>query len=115
MLRQGLSPAEYRRLWEARLMDLEESGQTQEQWCLQNGISKSTLKYWIRKAKKQRKEESDSSKWLKVETDSMLSIEQGNETIASKISVIYGLFRVDITRGVDSEQIYSVLRVIKEL
>jgi hypothetical protein len=116
MKKQGLDKAEYRRLWDARLVDLEESGLTQQRWCEQNNISYSTLKYWIIKINKEKKRihEADD-KWLTLEVGIPPAKRSAGTPNSGKVSVNYGPFRVDIDDGANPEQVYNILRVLKEL
>jgi hypothetical protein len=116
MEEHGMEREEYQRLWAARLTDLAESGMTQRQWCEQNGISFSTLKYWILKAnKKPRQNQNQNKEWLALEVGAMPETADADCLAAGKISVNYGGFRVDVGGGTDPGQIFNILRMIKEL
>ena len=36
-------------IWQQRVQEMRCSGLSQKEWCKQNGVSVSTLRYWIRK------------------------------------------------------------------
>jgi hypothetical protein len=116
MKKQGLSKEDYRRLWEARLQDLEESGLTQQRWCDQNHISYSTLKYWIVKTNKEKKcnQEADD-KWLTLDVDVPPAKQSSGAPNSVKVSVNYGPFRVDIDDGANPEHVYNILRILTEV
>jgi hypothetical protein len=113
---KGLEPEENRRLWQARLEELAESGLTQKQWCEQNSINMSALRYWIGRSKKEKRqqEESGGRKWLTVNT-SAFTASNADAGSGGEIAVNYGAYRVEISEGTNPERIYNVLRVLKEL
>ena len=116
-IRQGLDREGYQRLWAARLADLEESGVTQKQWCEQNNIAYSTLKYWTlkaNKAKKQRRENGDA-KWLAARISNAAEISSGTYLNTGKITVNYNAFQIKIDEGVNPDTLYKVLQVVKEI
>ena len=51
--------------WEARFQNFQDSGLTQQQWCEKEGIKLSALRYWLRKFREEKLQES-SPDWLKV-------------------------------------------------
>jgi hypothetical protein len=108
---------EYQRLWEARLTDLDESGLTQQQWCEQNGVSYSTLKYWVLKANKEKnpQRQNTGSEWLSLKVSSLPGETYTNASKSGKISVNFGGFKVDINNSADPGQIFNILRMLKEL
>ncbi len=59
-------------IWEDRIRDLIDSGKTQKIWCRDNGISESTLRYWLRKLRINPSEKSNnndscnSNGWLQL-------------------------------------------------
>jgi len=113
----GLEPEENKRLWQARLADLEESGLPQKQWCEQHSVNISALRYWIRQTRKERtaQEGDGSSKWLTINANTLPSANVDANTGGSEIAVSYGAFRVEIGEGANPERIYNVLRILKEL
>jgi hypothetical protein len=116
MRRQGLSEEEYRSLWDARLTDLEESGLTQQRWCEQNNIPYSTLKYWIIRTNKEKKRSRETGdKWLTLEVGNPPAKQSAGAPNSGKVSVNYGPFRVDIGDDANPEQVYNILRILKEL
>ncbi|MCL2768421.1 MAG: hypothetical protein FWE49_06835 [Synergistaceae bacterium] len=116
MKKHGLDREEYRNLWMARLVDLEESGLTHRAWCEKNGIPYSTLKYWTLKVNKEKKRRgaADSEKWLALEVGAPQETYSGTSA-SGKVSVTYGGFRVDVCDGADPDQIFNILRMIKGL
>ena len=116
--RQGLNREEYQRLWAARLADLEESGMTQKQWCEQNNIAYSTLKYWTlktNKEKKHRRENCIKAKWLAARISDTAEISSGTYQNTCKITVTYNAFHIKIDEGVNPDTLYKVLQVVKEI
>ena len=112
-----MSQEEYQRLWAARLADLEESGLTQKAWCEQNGIPYSTMKYWMLKSNKVKTQRSrtNEKQWLAIDVGNLPEEAIINTPSSNTVSVNYGGFRVDVGIGTDPGQIFSILRMIKEL
>ena len=50
-------------LWQKRLEQLQSSGKTQKDWCRENEISESTLRYWKRKL---RPAVTEQSAWVQL-------------------------------------------------
>jgi orotate phosphoribosyltransferase-like protein len=59
--------AELRQLWIARMCEMEESGLTKEEWCRSKGIPCSTMRYWLRKFKRETDNSNATIDWLKVD------------------------------------------------
>jgi hypothetical protein len=111
---------EQRQLWIARMCEMEESGLTQEEWCRSKGIAYSTLRYWVRKFRREAEEANGTVNWLKVD----LSAENGIGAICPAnpasfssvcIRILYGEFAVEIPGGCDPQQMLGVLQVLKAL
>lgn len=111
MKKHGLNRGDYQRLWASRLADLEESNLTQKQWCDQNGVAYSTLKYWVLKAnsERRRRAETGDGKWLAINASGT------SETNTGKITINCSVFRIEIDDTVNPDTLYNVLRVMREL
>lgn len=59
---------ERRALWLNRIEQLAQSGMTQKEWCQQQGIPVTTMRYWIRKLRLQPEEAccSETGTWLEL-------------------------------------------------
>lgn len=55
-------------LWTDRISAFQTSGLSRKDWCLQNGVSQSTLSYWIRKIQSEvsKKEEDSETVFAKL-------------------------------------------------
>lgn len=111
---------EQRQLWIARMCEMEESGLTQEEWCRSKEIPYSTMRYWLRKFKRETEEANGTIDWLKVD----LSAEKGIAAICPAnpapfasdwIRILYGEFTVELPGGCDPQQMLGVLQVLKAL
>lgn len=111
---------EQRQLWIARMCEMEESGLTQEEWCRGKGIPYSTMRYWLRKFKRETEAKNGSVDWLKVD----LSAEKGIASIypasptpfsSDYIRILFGEFTVELPVGCDLQQTMGVLQVLKAL
>lgn len=111
---------EQRRLWVCRLDDLEESGMTQEQWCKQNNIAYSTLRYWIGKLKKEAENENKTINWLKAEMtpgSAVAVVNPPNVAIPMRasIGIRCGEFTVEVQDDCDPSRLFDVLRILKAI
>lgn len=113
--------SDQRQLWIAKICDLHESGMTQEEWCRSHEIPYSTLRYWIRKLKKEAiVDEDGGTRWLKIDmaagsvTKPLRLPETGN-SMNGCINVQIGDFTVELNSGCDPRQVYEVLRILKAL
>lgn len=66
-----------RQQWLFRLEQYRSSGMTQEEWCRENGISRSSLRYWL---KREKTDPANCTQWLKVTVDNNPSVGKINET-----------------------------------
>jgi len=111
---------EQRQLWIARVCDLEESGLTQEEWCKNHNIPYSTLRYWIRKLRREAETESRETNWLKVDMSAgneiaTVHIPEVTENIVGGINIRFGEFTVELQNGCSPKQVFEVLRMLKAL
>jgi hypothetical protein len=91
------------------------SGLTEQQWCAENGVSPSTLRYWKRKI---REEDGACGTWVEVgaalatPTQSLAIIPVGH---TGRITVRIGPFSIDVQTGSDPATLASVLSVAASL
>lgn len=68
---------ERKELWLSRFTDLAESGQTQRQWCMENNIPISTLRYWIRKLRIKEERHELAPKWVQLPAELPVAEQSG--------------------------------------
>ena len=64
---------------------------------------------------KKRRSRTDDKKWLAVEVGDISEETADAASRSNTMSINYGGFRVDVTGETDPGQIFSILRMIKEL
>ena len=109
---------ELRQLWLARIRDLYDSGLTQQEWCNKNKMPISTLRYWLRRLKKQMEKEAPNN-WLRVDSGQFevanLQMLEKEEPPQSGISIKYGEFTVCLPVAFEPQRAFEVLRILKSL
>ena len=98
--------------WRMLLAEQHASGQTQEAWCLANGVNLYTLRKQSSRLKRMEKEtkpearrKAGSTGWIEVKTETL-----PNHT--SGISIAHGGFTVTVTAGFSDELLTGVLRAV---
>lgn len=57
---------ENEKIWRERVASYRTSGKTQKEWCLENNLKHSTLKYWIEKINKEQLQKA-MPEWIDLE------------------------------------------------
>lgn len=115
---KGRSREETRQVWLLRINHLAESGLSQREWCKENGIAVSTLRYWIRKLREP--EPDETSRWLQVNIsgDPCVAELQSIPAPSNKadlVKVHYGGFTLEVPDSCSRERMYELLQVVKAL
>lgn len=108
---------ERRALWLNRIEQLAQSGMTQKEWCQQQGIPVTTMRYWIRKLRLQPEEAccSETGTWLEFtrsrQTIPTVAVGQTQEPVPTLILRI-GQFVLEFYEPISPIQLS---RYLKEL
>jgi transposase-like protein len=89
-------------IWEQRLKEYEQSGQTIAAWCKHNNIKRNQFFYWRRKLRPKKKQESQI-KWIAA---------SHNPAQASGINVTLGQIKIEITPGFDPKLLKEIIEVL---
>ena len=94
-------------IWKQRLQDLQASGLTQKEWCQQNQIPMTTLRYWKRKFKTSESPSSSAREWMSL--GSLIDAAETNpaDTILQKAGV-----RIIISGQADPVLTGNLIRVL---
>ncbi len=105
-----MTRAELQKLWEARIAEYRESGQSVKEWCASHeGISPRQLWYWLRKFKNQTTAPPESSnRWLPIEISEQGSPEQS-------LLVKIGPASIEVRPGFDPALLTQVVQVLMAL
>ncbi|GFN22536.1 IS66 family insertion sequence element accessory protein TnpA [Thermanaeromonas sp. C210] len=105
-----MTRAELQKLWEARIAEYRESGQSVKEWCaFHEGISPTQLWYWLRKFKNQTPSPPEiSNRWLPVEIS-----EEGSPEQALLVKI--GPASIEIRPGFDPDLLTKVVQVLVSL
>lgn len=83
-----------------------ESGMSIPEWCKENNVKTSTLRYWLNKIKTQENLKSNEDGWVTIAVNNSL------ETKVTPIVVKVGPFSVEIQPGFDRSTLTEVIAAI---
>ena len=93
-------------IWKQRIQEMRSSGLSQKEWCQQNGIPVSTLRYWIRKLGSSTTS-SALSGWMAVESNPDVF-----DHDASDIILQYAGIKMIFTRTADLELSRKLIHMV---
>lgn len=97
-----------RQLWTQRITDYRNSGMTASNWCEDNEIILSQLRYWLLKFKKENTLlESNGTNWVSVDFSNSLSNPK-ERTITVKI----GPATIELNKNFDKDVFTDVVKVL---
>lgn len=108
-----------RQIWLLRISEYQQSGLTQDEWCSQNNISVSSLRYWLRR---QRDEQNINAtpEWLKVNVDNEHSVGQivvsdpdTTKISADEISISYDGVTVKLPYNSGITGMQQIINILK--
>ena len=96
-----------RELWQSRINEYRASEKTAKQWCEENNISSSTLKYWITRLNKEQSLSVNNTEVNNTEFVPILSSNNDNR-MASSATIRLGKISIDIVDGCQPSLIVTV-------
>lgn len=78
-MEEKLTAEQRKDMWRQRLEQLKASNMTQKDWCRENGIPQTTLRYWIRRLKD---EAPKDPAWIQLQTKRPEAAAERNITIS---------------------------------
>lgn len=90
-------------IWEQRLKEFEQSGQTIVTWCKHNEIRTNQFFYWRRKLRLEKKQDESQIKWIAVPK---------NPAKTCGITITLGQIKIEITPGFDPELLREIIEVL---
>lgn len=89
-------------LWEERVQSFLVSGLSRRAWCLEQNIPEHQLGYWLRKLESNMPAESESKRWVRMQTtplgDSGITIQIGDVVLSVKQGFDHQVL-VDVVRA----------------
>ncbi len=102
-----MSKAEQHKEWEARIAELESSGQSIVTWCSNNNYKVGQTKYWLRKFKKGGQPPTKAANWLSVEIS-----ESKYEHKVTPLKVKVGTAIIEVESDFNAELLLNVVRAL---
>lgn len=99
-----MSKDSVRKSWEERINAFKQSGQSQSEWCRQNGLNLRSFNNWYNKLKKHSNSKPDSVSWLPINVV--------NKTPATSLKIIVGDAAIEVTEGFDPKLLTEVVKVL---
>ncbi len=90
----------------SQIISFKESGLSIPEWCKENNVKTSTLRYWLNKIKTEDNLKSIEDDWVTIAVNNSL------ETKVSPIVVRVGPFSVEIQPGFDRSTLTEVIAAI---
>ena len=100
-----------RELWQSRINEYRASEKTAKQWCEENNISSSTLKYWITRLNKEQSLSVNNTEVNNTEFVPILSSNKDNR-MASSATIRLGKISIDIVDGCQPSLIRTILEAL---
>ena len=106
------------KIWSKRLKDFRASGQSKSAWCEENKISKSALKYWLKKEIHE-KADAKSGRAPKAREPRndlfVLATGDGSANAGEVVYINIGRARIEARKGVDVGLLAAVLEAASSL
>jgi hypothetical protein len=99
-----------RELWEKRVNAYQDSGMKQMQWCKDNDVKLSTLRYWIRKLR-ELGETSEGTEWYKLDVRQAPPMTAVDHSINVKV----GSYSIAVSENFNRSVFIDVVRALNEL
>ncbi|KJS48783.1 IS66 family insertion sequence element accessory protein TnpA [Desulfosporosinus sp. BICA1-9] len=90
----------------SQINSFKESGLSIPEWCKENNVKTSTLRYWLNKIKTEENSRSNEEGWVTIAVNNSL------ETKVSPIVIKVGPFSVEIQPGFDRSTLTEVIAAI---
>ena len=101
-------------LWTDRIRAFQASGLSRKDWCKQNGVSQSTLSYWIRKTQAEISKREEDSETVFAKLLSIQEIRTVENTDNSPVTIcLPGNIRIEIGADCPSRLIAALLQALK--
>lgn len=101
-----------RSLWEQRLAEYEDSGQTIKSWCHEQGLKEHQFYYWRKKLRMQQDEQGQPVTWLSLDLDHSKQARLNPDSIAVHIG---GQVTVELSNGFDHHLFREIVQVLQTI
>ena len=100
-------------LWAKRIQELQTSGLTMKDWCLEHKISYSTMGYWMRKLNVKESGKDDGLIFAKLPSEKEISVKENDFASPSSLQIfISDNIRIEVSDSCRSELLESLLKVL---
>ena len=99
-----------REIWEKRVNAYQESGMKQMQWCKENDIKLSTLRYWIRNLREPG-ETSKGTEWYKLDVRETAPMSVVDRSITVKV----GSYTIAVSENFNRSLFLDVVKALNQL
>ncbi|WP_041720940.1 IS66 family insertion sequence element accessory protein TnpA [Alkaliphilus metalliredigens] len=100
-------------MWLERIESYKSRQGSATDWCEENNISLSTLRYWMTKFSRENKQSSNLNKWLPIEVTSLPKNSQ-HESNSSGVRIHIGLASIEISSDFDPKTLETVVGILSE-
>lgn len=104
---------EKRHLWQELIKDYRASQLSAKDWCQQNQVKISTLRYWVTKLNKENQPTSVNTEWLPVKVPGS-DFKDFTEETSCRIQVNIGRASIKVSPGFDPQVFEAVVRILSE-
>ena len=106
---------EKRAMWHERIESYKARQGSAEDWCIENNIPLSTLRYWVTKLNKEHQEDTEPTQWLPVEVEnSSEKSHHGSNPNSTGVRIDIGNASIHISSDFDPESLETVIKVLKK-
>lgn len=100
--------------WESRIAEFRVSGQSRRAWCEANHVSIRQFQYWYGKFSRQESESRlQPGTWAQIQLKE--SVQGGDPTIQSALSVRIGPVVIEVRDGYNPSLLLDVVKVLQKL
>ncbi|MFA5670802.1 MAG: hypothetical protein WC967_16330 [Balneolaceae bacterium] len=97
-------------MWRERVADFNSSGLTKVEWCANNNLKVTALRYWVNKLRDAEKS-NNAQEWYQLE----IAENKPNNAVDNTIVVHIGNFKVEVAEGFDKTVFISTVRALQEI
>ena len=113
MERKGMTHIEREQEWKNRIVNYQASGLSMKAWSKNNGVSRNTLRNWLKKLSTQGMLPINKQAYFVLAKPAAATIESINPE--AEITIHLGKAIINIKDGFNSDTLTSVLRAVNEI
>ena len=102
---------ELRIIWEQRLLEYKDSGQSIAAWCNERSVKENQFYYWRKKLRSEQAEKEQPVKWLPMEVDFYKQARRATDSILVHV----GQVAVEIKKGFNQHLLREIVQVLQTI